>query len=105
MNAVSMAPVASQASSAVAMNSGPLSDRRYRGAPCTLTSTIKTSITRADRMLPATSIAKHSWVNSSTMVRHFNVRPSAATGAAGSPPHVAPADGVAPGARRRSSAR
>ena len=30
-----------------------------------------TSMTRAERMLPATSIAKASWVYSSTIVRHL----------------------------------
>jgi hypothetical protein len=31
----------------------------------------------ADRMPPATSMARHSRVNSSMIVKHFSVRPSA----------------------------
>src|SRR6185437_15621917 len=46
-----------------------LSDRRYLGAPCTLISLASTSLTRALRMLPATSIASASRVNSS---RHLS---------------------------------
>ena len=63
----------SQRKIAVATNSGPLSDRRCRGAPCTLTSWASTSITRPERMPPATSIARHSRVHSSTIVRHLSV--------------------------------
>lgn len=58
-------------------NSGPLSDRRCRGAPRTLTSFDSTSITRCEQMLPPTSIARHSRVNSSTTVKHFSVCPLA----------------------------
>jgi hypothetical protein len=39
---------------------GPLSERRCAGAPCTLTSFDSSSTTRLDRMLLATSIARHS---------------------------------------------
>ena len=62
---------------ALETNSGPLSLRRYRGAPWTLTSLESTSMTRLERMLPATSIAKHSRVYSSMTVRHFNCWPLA----------------------------
>ena len=41
------------------------------GAPRTLTHFDRTSITRGERMLPATSIARHSRVNSSITVRHL----------------------------------
>ena len=77
MNAVSICAVCSQRRMARATNSGPLSDRTYRGAPWTLTSCVSTSMTRPERIPPATSIAMHSRVNSSMTVRHFNVRPSA----------------------------
>ena len=46
-------------------------------APCTLTSWAKTSMTRGDRMLPATSIARHSRVSSSTTVSHLRRWPLA----------------------------
>jgi hypothetical protein len=64
MNAVSICAVCSQRRMARATNSGPLSDRRYRGAPWTLTSCVSTSMTRPERIPPATSIARHSRVNS-----------------------------------------
>ena len=73
ISAVSMPASPSQRKMAVATNSGPLSDRRCRGAPCTLTSWASTSITRPERMPPATSIARHSRVHSSTIVRHLSV--------------------------------
>ena len=47
------------------------------GAPWTLTSCVSTSITRPDRMPPATSIASDSRVHSSTTVRHLSVCPFA----------------------------
>ena len=50
---------------------GPLSERRNAGAPCALIRRVSTSMTRAERMLPATSMAWHSRVNSSMMVRHL----------------------------------
>ena len=62
---------------ALETNSGPLSDLRYFGAPWTLTSLESTSITRLERMLPATSIARHSRVYSSITVRHFSCCPFA----------------------------
>jgi hypothetical protein len=58
-------------------NSGPLSERMDSRAPCTLTSFDKTSMTRFDRMEPATSMARHSRVYSSTTVRHLMLPPSA----------------------------
>ena len=45
-------------------NSGPLSERMNSGAPCKLTRRESTSITRLDRMAPATSMARHSRVYS-----------------------------------------
>jgi hypothetical protein len=59
MNAVSMCAVWSHLRMAVATNSGPLSERKYCGAPWTLTSCASTSITRPDRKPPATSIAPY----------------------------------------------
>src|SRR6266508_653430 len=41
---------------ALLTNSGPLSERRNAGAPCALINRVSTSTTRAERMLPATSI-------------------------------------------------
>ena len=64
-------------STATLMNSGPLSDRRKAGAPRSLISRVNTSMTGAERMLPATSIARHSRVNSSMMVRHLSFWPLA----------------------------
>ena len=49
-----------------------VSERKIAGAPCWLTSRASTSITRFERMLPATSIAKLSRVNSSTTVKHLS---------------------------------
>src|SRR6185437_7911266 len=54
-----------------------LSLLRYRGAPCTLTSLESTSMTREERMLPATSMARHSRVYSSITVKHFSCWPLA----------------------------
>ena len=62
---------AAHLSSAFNTNSGPLSERRLRGAPRSLIRRDSTSITRPDLMLPATSIARHSRVYSSTTVRHL----------------------------------
>ena len=58
-------------------NSGPLSERMKAGAPWMLTRRASTSMTRLERMLPATSMARHSRVHSSTMVRHLSCLPSA----------------------------
>ena len=62
MKAVSIRLVWSQRRIAGATNSGPLSERRYAATPCTLTHCVSTSMTRPDRMLPATSMARHSRV-------------------------------------------
>lgn len=40
-------------------------------APCSLTNRASTSMTRLERMLPWTSIARASWVHSSVTTRHF----------------------------------
>lgn len=53
------------------MNSGPLSERMNSGAPWLLTSLDNISMTRLDRIEPATSMARHSRVYSSTMARHL----------------------------------
>ena len=65
ISAVSIRSSASHRRIARRQNSGPLSERRKFGAPCTLMSLARTSITRLQRMLPATSIASASRVNSS----------------------------------------
>src|SRR6516164_3600081 len=77
MCAVSMFACVSHLRTARETNSGPLSERRYLGAPCTVTSLASTSITRPERMLPATSIARHSRVYSSMTVRHLSCCPFA----------------------------
>ena len=77
ISAVPMPPVAIHSRIARLTNSGPLSERRKSGAPCVLTRRVSTSIIRCERIDPATSIARHSRVNSSTTVRHFIWRPSA----------------------------
>jgi hypothetical protein len=58
-------------------NSGPLSERRKSGAPCWLTRRVSTSIKRLERIEPATSMARHSRVNSSMIVRHLSCWPLA----------------------------
>jgi hypothetical protein len=50
----------------VLTNPGPLTLRRYFGAPCRLINRLRTSMTRLARMLAATSIAEHSRGSSST---------------------------------------
>ena len=71
LHGVSMPESASQVRIAWLTNSGPLSERRKRGAPCSETSRVGTSITRPERIDPATSIARHSRVNSSITVKHL----------------------------------
>ena len=58
-------------------NSGPLSLRRNVGTPRALTRRDSTSMTRAERMRPSTSIASPSLVNSSVTVRHLSCWPLA----------------------------
>ncbi len=59
-----------------AMNSGPLSLRRYSGLPRSLTTRSSTS-TACRAVIPRpTSNARHSRVHSSTNVNHFSGRPS-----------------------------
>jgi hypothetical protein len=72
MHAVLIFDSFSQRSTARETNSGPLSDLTCAGAPWMLTNLLKTSMTRFERMLPATSIARHSRVNSSITVKHFS---------------------------------
>ena len=71
MCAVPMLLCSSQLRTAWLTNSGPLSDLRKAGGPWIVISLAKTSMTRADRMVLATSIAKASWVYSSTTVKHL----------------------------------
>jgi hypothetical protein len=77
MGAVSTLTSESQRRMAVETNSGPLSERRYLGAPWTVMSFVRTSMTRPERMLPATSMASASRVHSSTTVRHLGCWPVA----------------------------
>jgi hypothetical protein len=58
--AVLIACASIQDNGAFETNSGPLSLRRKAGAPRSLTSFVSTSITRPDRIRPATSIANPS---------------------------------------------
>ena len=67
----------SQRSVGAESNSGPLSERRHLGAPWTATGFARTSMTRPERMLPATSAACASRVLSSTTVRYFRCFPLA----------------------------
>src|SRR5688572_26786010 len=77
MCAVSMFACVSHRRTALDTNSGPLADLRWLGAPCVLTSFESSSMTRAERVLPETSIARHSRVYSSMTVRHFSCWPLA----------------------------
>ena len=77
MDSVATPAFASQPRTAAAMNSGPLSLRRYAGtprSPTILASVLTTSAAVSDR--PSTS-ARHSRVYSSTTGRIFSGRPSA----------------------------
>jgi len=64
-----------QASSAVLTNSGPLSLRRTFGFPRFWMTSFRTFTTRVLRIVPATSIARLSFVNSSISVKHFSFWP------------------------------
>ena len=77
ISAVSMFDCRSYLSTAFETNFGPLSERKYFGAPCSLTNLVSTSMSRPERMLPATSIASDSRVYSSMTVRHLNSWPFA----------------------------
>ena len=59
-----------------AVNSGPLSDLRYSGGPCRTNRSASTSSTSCERILRATTIARHSLVCSSSTVSSFSARPS-----------------------------
>ena len=80
-------------------NSGPLSERRKRGAPWILTSRVRTSSTRRDRIEPATSIARHWWVTSSDDRQAFDLL----SGSGGVEHEVVGPHGV--GVRRRQRTR
>jgi hypothetical protein len=77
INAVSMPWSTIHLSSARDTNSGPLSERRWSGAPRSLTSRDSTSITRPERRRPSTSMARPSLVHSSLTVRHLSFWPLA----------------------------
>src|SRR6266699_3387725 len=55
-----------------AMNSGPSALRKYCGAPRRATSCARTGKTRSPGSERATVMARHSFVNSSTTVKHLN---------------------------------
>ena len=76
MNNVSTAKASSHARTSPAVNSGPLSERMYAGAPWVTNKSANTSNTSVDRRRRATTIAKHSRENSSTTVSIFSARPS-----------------------------
>src|SRR4029077_10118064 len=75
INAVAMPWSTIHFSKARETNSGPLSERKYSGAPRSDTSRDNTSITRPERMRPSTSIARPSFVHSSVTVRHLSCWP------------------------------
>ena len=64
ISAVLMPAWASHSRTSRLTNSGPLSERRKSGAPCRLTRRVRTSISRFERIEPATSMARYSRVNS-----------------------------------------
>ena len=72
INAMPIFCAAIQDNSALDTNSGPLSLRSTVGTPRALIRRDSTSITRAERMRPSTSIANPSLVNSSVTVRHLS---------------------------------
>lgn len=59
----------------LAMNSGPLSLRMCTGTPRVVNRPISTSATSPEVIERFTSSARHSRVNSSTMLSHFKARP------------------------------
>ncbi|MNR49225.1 hypothetical protein D3C85_1685740 [compost metagenome] len=50
---------------------GPVSEPMNSSAPCRLTRRDDAPMTRLERMVSVTSMARHSWVYSSTTVRHL----------------------------------
>jgi hypothetical protein len=77
INAVPMPCATIHDNKALDTSSGPLSLRRNVGAPLVLTRRDRTSMTRAERMRPSTSIANPSLVNSSVTVKHLSCWPLA----------------------------
>jgi hypothetical protein len=75
IRAVSILAYANYAKIALLANSGPLSKRRNVGTPCSLTKRLSTSMTRGERILPATSMATLSHVNSSITVEALELLP------------------------------
>ena len=61
---------------AVATNSGPLSERMWAGVPRAMNRSANTSVTSAEPSLRATRIARHSRVNPSTTFSMPILRPS-----------------------------
>ena len=61
---------------ALATNSGPLSERRCAGTPRAMNRSVRTSITSAEPSCRATRMASASRVNSSTTQSMRNLRPS-----------------------------
>ena len=76
MNAVLAPTPPIQPLTAMAINSGPLSERMNPGAPRVMNRSASTSITSAELSLRATRIDRHSRVNSSTTFSIRNLRPS-----------------------------
>ena len=77
MSAVSSPFATAQRRIAFETNSGPLSERSTTDSPRSPISRARTSITRPERIEPATSMARLSLVYSSTTVRHFSCWPFA----------------------------
>src|ERR687897_861847 len=72
-----LAPTAAiHACTALATNSGPLSERMWPGTPRTMKRSDSTSMTSVEPSLRATRIARHSWVNSSITFSMRYFRPS-----------------------------
>ena len=76
-----------------------------RGAPCTLMSLARTSLSRELRMLPAPSIASASHVYSSITVKHFSCCPLAHISNTKSQAHICPAPVGANGRGRDAATR
>src|SRR6476469_1898492 len=75
MNAVLAPTAAIHSRTALAMNSGPLSERTWPGTPRRMNRSDKTSMTSVELSLRSIRIARHSLVNSSMMLSMRNFLP------------------------------
>ena len=76
MNSVFTPTLPSQCRTALAANSGPLSDRMCSGGPCSTNRSVRHCSTSSDRSRRATTMARQRRVNSSITHSMRNVRPS-----------------------------